>query len=89
MSELKKLNEYVIAPGETILELLEVNCMTQLDLADKLGINKKTINEIIKGKAPITAFTALKLEYVFSIPASFWNNLESNYRESLEREKVI
>ena len=89
MSKLDKLNEYVVAPGETILELLEVNCMTQLDLANKTGINKKTINEIINGKAPITTSTALKLEYVFNMPASFWNNLESSYRESLEREKDI
>lgn len=89
MSKLDKLEEYVIAPGETISELLEVNCMTQLDLANKTGINKKTINEIIKGKAPITTATALKLEYVFNIPASFWNNLESSYRESLERRKDI
>ena len=89
MSEVDKLNEYVVAPGETILELLEVNCMTQLDLANKTGINKKTINEIINGKAPITTATALKLEYVFNIPASFWNNLESSYREALEREKDV
>ena len=87
MSKLDKFEEYIIAPGETIMELLEVNCMTQLDLSDKTGINKKTINEIIKGKAPITTSTALKLEYVFNIPASFWNNLESSYRESLERKK--
>jgi len=87
MSKLSRFEEYIIAPGETILELLEVNCMSQLDLADKTGINKKTINEIIKGKAPITTATALKLEYVFNIPASFWNNLEGSYRESLERKK--
>ena len=87
MSKLNKFEEYIIAPGETILELLEANCMNQLDLADKTGINKKTINEIIKGKAPITTTTALKLEYVFNMPASFWNNLESSYRESLERKK--
>ena len=72
MSNLKKFEEYVIAPGETLLELLETNCMTQLDLANKTGITKKTINEIIKGKAPITPATALKLEYVFNISASFW-----------------
>lgn len=87
MSNLKKFEEYIIAPGETLLELLETNCMTQLDLANKTGITKKTINEIIKGKAPITPATALKLEYVFNISASFWNNLESDYRESLERKK--
>ncbi len=89
MSKLDKLEEYVIAPGETILELLDANCMTQLDLANKTGINKKTINEIIKGKAPITTSTALKLEYVFNIPASFWNNLESSYREAIERQRDI
>ena len=87
MSKRYELNEYVIVPGDTILELLELNSMTQLDLSDKTGINKKTINEIIKGKASITTTTALKLEYVFNIPASFWNNLESNYREVLERQK--
>ena len=82
-----EFKEYVIAPGETILELLEVNCMTQLDLSNKTGLTRKTINEIIKGKAPISTSTALKFEYVFNIPASFWNNLESNYRETLERQK--
>lgn len=89
MSKLDRLNEYVIAPGDTILELLEVNSMTQQDLSYKTGMTKKTINEIIKGKAPITTSTALKLEYVFNIPASFWNNLESSYRESLERVKDV
>lgn len=87
MSKSNVYNEYVIAPGETILELLESNGMSQLDLAYKTGINKKTINEIIKGKAPITTTTALKFEYVFNIPASFFNNLESSYQEVLEREK--
>lgn len=86
MSKLSKYEEYVVSPGQTIEELLESNCMTQLDLASKTGINKKTINQIIKGKAPITTSTALKLEYVFDIPASFWNNLESDYREALERQ---
>ena len=82
---MSRFEEYVIAPGDTILELLEANCMSQLDLADKTGINKKTINEIIKGKAPITSSTELKLEYVFNIPASFWNNLESNYNAKQQK----
>ena len=67
---MNKYNEYLIAPGETIKELLETNEMSQLDLSYKTGINKKTINEIIKGKAPISLSTSIKLEYVFKIPAS-------------------
>ena len=89
MSRIEKERKYIIAPGETIIDLLEVNNMTQLDLAAKTGINKKTINEIIKGKAPITPATALKLEYVFHIKASFWNNLEINYQEAIEKEKDL
>lgn len=87
MSKNRKFNEYIIPPGETIKELLESRNITQLDLSLKTGINKKTINEIINGKAPISISTAQKLEYVFNIPASFWNNLERNYRETLERKK--
>lgn len=83
MSKFKEFSEYVIAPGDTILELLEVKGMTKLDLADKMSVDIKTIDDIIKVKTPITESIALKLEYVFDIPVSFWNNLESGYRESL------
>ena len=84
---MSKEKGYIIAPGETILELLESMSMTQSDLASKLGVTPKNINEIIKGKAPITPETALKLEYVFELPASFWNSLESNYREKKLRSQ--
>lgn len=71
----------VIAPGETLLEVLESRDMKQTELARRLNRPVKTINEIIKGKAAITPETALQLERVFSISASFWNNLESNYQD--------
>ena len=60
MSKKDYFEEYIIAPGETVQELLETRSMTQLDLANQTGINKKTINEIIQGKASITTSTALK-----------------------------
>lgn len=75
--------DYIIPPGETLLELLDYNCMTQSELAKRIGMAAKTVNEIIKGKASITHETSEKLEYVFGLEASFWNNLESNYREQL------
>jgi HTH-type transcriptional regulator/antitoxin HigA len=77
--------DYVIPPGETLLEALEERGMTQAELSERTGRKKKTINEIVKGKAPITPETALQLERVLSIPARFWNNLEKNYREDLAR----
>jgi addiction module HigA family antidote len=75
--------DFAIPPGETLKETLETIGMSQSDLAERTGRPKKTINEIIMGKAAITSETALQLERVFGIPASFWNNLERNYRERL------
>ena len=78
---------YAIPPGETLRETLETIAMTQAELADRTGRPKKTINEIITGKAAITAETSLQLERVLGVPASFWNNLERNYQETLARLK--
>jgi HTH-type transcriptional regulator/antitoxin HigA len=78
--------DVVSAPGETLLEMLEERGMPQSELAERTGRPKKTINEIIKGKATITPATALQLERVLGTPASFWNNREQLYRESLARQ---
>lgn len=79
--------DYVSPPGETLEELLEEREMTQAELAERMGRPKKTISEIINGKAAITPETALQLERVLSIPASFWNNRERDYREALARQE--
>ena len=76
---------YAVPPGETLLETIETIGMSQAELAERTGRPKKTINEIIKGKASITPDTALQLERVLGIPAGFWNNLERNYQETLAR----
>ncbi len=78
---------YAVPPGETLRETLQSLGMTQAELAQRSGRPKKTINEIMRGKAAITADTALQLERVLGIPASFWNSLERNYRETLARLK--
>jgi HTH-type transcriptional regulator/antitoxin HigA len=77
--------DYAIAPGETLLETIEALDLTQKELAQRMGRPLKTINQIIKGTAQIMPETALQLEKVTGIPASFWNNAEANYRESLAR----
>ena len=64
---------------------VELGIQTYVELADRTGMAKKTINEIIKGKAPITPDTALKLEHVFGLPAHFWNMLQQNFQETKAR----
>ncbi|MDH4230636.1 MAG: HigA family addiction module antitoxin [Nitrospirota bacterium] len=77
--------DYAVSPGDILLEFLENLGMTQAELADRMGLAPKTVNEIIKAKAPITPETALKLERVFGRPAHFWNNLEQNFQEDRAR----
>src|SRR5680860_220394 len=85
MVNTKQNTPVLILPGETLVELLEEKGMTQLELAERMGRPPKTINEIVKGKVSITPETAIQLEGVFSVPASFWMNLESNYQVALAR----
>jgi addiction module HigA family antidote len=75
--------DYAIAPGATVLETIQSGGLSQAELAKRTGRPLKTINEIVKGKAAITAETALQLEHVLGVPASFWNKLERNYRQAV------
>lgn len=77
--------DIAIHPGVTLEETIGALNMSQKELAERTGLAPKTINEIIKGKNPITPETAIKFERVFGVSARFWNNLERNYQETLAR----
>lgn len=81
----ENLPNYAVPPGDVLLEELEALGMSQVELHQRTGINKKTLNQIIKGKAPITPETALKFERVLHVPARLWNNLERQYQEDQTR----
>ena len=78
--------DYVSPPGETLQELLDDRQMSQAELARRMGRPDKTINEIIQGKAGLTPQTAIQLEHVLGVPASFWNNREQAYRAFLAKQ---
>ncbi|NTW54547.1 MAG: HigA family addiction module antidote protein [Chlorobaculum sp.] len=78
--EIAIAREVISCPGDTLAEHLEYTGMSQAELAARMGRPKKTINEIIKGKAEITSETAIQLERVVGIPANLWMGLERNYR---------
>ena len=80
--------EYAIHPGEVLKEYLLDLGISQKELAEKTGINKIVLNEIINGKRPITIKTAIKLERAFSFQAKFWVNLQMIYDEAIERLRI-
>jgi len=57
-------------------EFLKPICMSQTELAAKIGVSYPRINELIHGKRGITPDTALRLEQLFGIEAQFWLNLQ-------------
>ncbi len=79
------ISPIAIHPGESLLEILESKGMSQTELANRIGLHKKTINEIIKKEKPISPNTALKLSLVFGTSEKFWNNLQKNYDETVAR----
>lgn len=79
--------DYVSPPGETLLETLVMRGLSQAELAERTGRPKKTINEIVQGKAAITPETAMQLELVLGVPATFWLARESQYRAFLARQE--
>ena len=84
--------DYAVPPGETLREVMDERGMAQQELADRTSLARKTINEILRAKAPITPETAAKLAYVFPIAADFWINLEANYQQKkalLERRRAM
>jgi len=72
----------VSPPGDTIADLLEERDMSQAELARRLGTAPKVINEIIRGKAPISPSMAVNLEQVLGSPASFWLTRQARFDAS-------
>lgn len=79
--------EFIIHPGETLKEVLEENNMSQEELAIRTGFTPKHVSEVVNGKKGISPKFAKSLEYVFSMPMSFWVNLQGIYDKEILQYK--
>jgi HTH-type transcriptional regulator/antitoxin HigA len=77
--------EYVTPPGLTLADLLEERGIRQNELAVRMDVTPKFINEIIAGKASISPSTALSLERTLDVPADFWLGRDAHYQASRAR----
>src|SRR5690606_22902418 len=92
MSTLQKQQDLIphkaTHPGVLIADELDVrDDINQKDLAHLLGVKSSFLNEIIKGKRPITADTALLLEKALEISADFWLKFQAQYDLDVARIK--
>lgn len=82
-ADLKLQKALLSPPGDTIQETIEEMGMTQAELAERIGRPKEKLNDVIKGREPISTETAHRLEKVLGIPASFWIKREAEYRREV------
>ena len=66
-----------VSVGEMIIgEYLKPLDITQAQLANAMGVSRRTVNELCRGKRAITVDTALMLAKVFGNTPDFWLNLQ-------------
>lgn len=66
-----------VSVGEMLREeFMEPLHLTQGQLAEAMGVQRKHINELCTGRRAVTADTALMLARVFGNSADFWLNLQ-------------
>jgi len=84
-----------VHPGEILLEeFLKPLNMSQTELAKKLGVSYRTVNEIVNEKRSISPEMAIKLSAFFKTTPQFWMNLQRDYDlwrtyKKLERNSKI
>jgi addiction module HigA family antidote len=65
-------------PGEILLrEFLEPMGISQVALADHVGVSVQRVNELVRGKRGITPETAWLLSQALGTTPEFWVNLQS------------
>jgi|LAHS01.1.fsa_nt_gb HTH-type transcriptional regulator/antitoxin HigA len=85
--DLESSIELLPHPGETLQELLTTYGMSEKELAQRIDISAKTIEDIVNGKQGITPVTAKKLSTVFALDTRFWISLQEDYDREIQKIK--
>ncbi len=81
-------NRIATHPGEILkVEFLDPVRITQVALAQHLGIPLQRVNEIIRGKRGVTPETAWLLSQALGTTPQFWMNLQDAYDLTNKRPK--
>ena len=72
-------------PGEVLKDEIEERGITQRQLAESMGLTYSVVNEILNGKRPLTAKTALMFEAALDVPADSLMYLQTKYNMQTAR----
>ena len=92
---MRKIKRQPTHPGKIIKEdYLEPLAIKIKDIAELLGISRKTMSKIINERGSVTPDMALRLSRAFDTTPDLWLNLQKNYdlwnalQQSKEWKKV-
>ena len=88
---LRSQNYIAMPPGTTITEQLDDKGIGQKEFAVKMDMSEELAEELIQGIMLLTPEIAARLEFIFGVPAEFWNKMEKIYRDKIvkiEAEKA-
>ena len=69
-----------VRPGLILQAELDERHLSQADLAARMGVSKKHLNQVISGMATLSADVALALERTMGPSAQFWLRMEADWR---------
>ena len=67
-------------PGDILKrQYLKPLSLSVTELAEVLGVSRKTVSKIVNERGAVTADMALRLSRAFSTTPEFWLNLQQNF----------
>lgn len=76
-----------VSPGSILKDELEARSLPVEVFAEKIGLDKLTLVELLNGKLILSSEIANSLDKALGIPASFWLSLQSAYEEDLNQSQ--
>lgn len=77
-----------IHPGEVLKTVLDDAGLNAHRLALALHVPANRISDILRGKRPVTADTALRLARFFGTSAQMWINLQAKYDLQIAEDRL-
>jgi antitoxin HigA-1 len=77
MKSLRNKDRKPSSPGEVIRDMILPDLgITQTEFAKRLGVSRRTINEILNGRRPVTADMAIRFSRSIGSSADFWLRMQ-------------
>jgi len=83
------LPDWVSAPGETIVDILQERNLSQNQFALLMGSTSDDVKDLLYGRSSITIAVARKLSRILGASVEFWMLRDFQYREDTARIKAL